>query len=167
MPTLRRTLPGDADTAFRAITDLRGLPAWNSAIARVLELPADLGPGAQWVVEVTAFGQRWPSRSTLRVLDQATRRFEYVSGTDDGNPSFAEWRWRVAQRPDGCEVSVTWTVNPQSFWRRLLLARMRAAQLERVEVPHSLDALEALCGDLAGPASHDGHDVGEGAAHDR
>jgi hypothetical protein len=41
------------------------------------------------------------------------------------------------------EVTVTWTLNPQTFWRRVLMGRMRQRQLTKTEVPTSLAALGA------------------------
>jgi len=76
--------------------------------------------------------------------DPAARRFAHRSATDDGNRSYADWVWRVTQVPGGCEVAVTDLLSPQTFWRRLLLARVRRAQLARREIPASLDVLAAL-----------------------
>lgn len=144
MSALTRRIEADPDAVFRTVTDLSGLPEWNHAIARVLEMPGELTTGSEWVVEVRALGRRWPSRSRLEELDPQTRRFAYRSGTDDGNPSFATWTWTVTEAPGGCEVEVTWRVHPRTFWRRVLFARVREAQLRRHEVPASLVALGAL-----------------------
>ena len=38
---------------------------------------------------------------------------------------------------------MTWTLNPQTFWRRVLLGRIRQRQLTKTEVPTSLAALQA------------------------
>ncbi len=38
---------------------------------------------------------------------------------------------------------MTWTLNPQTFWRRALLGRVRQHQLIKTEVPRSLVALQA------------------------
>lgn len=138
---VRRRIAADPDEVFAAVTDLARLPEWNRAVTRTLELPRALHPGAEWVVEVTAFGQRWPSRSRLVEHDPAARRFAHRSGTDDGNPSYADWVWTVTPVPGGCEVAVTATLAPRTFWRRLLLARVRRHQLARREVPDSLAAL--------------------------
>jgi uncharacterized protein YndB with AHSA1/START domain len=156
MNTLRRRIAADPDAVFRTVTDLNGLPVWNHAITRVLEAPAELTTGSEWVVEVSAFGRRWPSRSRLEELDPQARRFAYRSGTDDGNPSYATWTWIVADAPGGCEVEVTWTVRPLTFWRRVLFAHVRAVQLRRREVPASLVALDALQRDDRGRSVHPG-----------
>jgi hypothetical protein len=65
----------------------------------------------------------------------------YRSATDDGNPSYAHWAWDVADDPGGSRVTVSWDVHPVTFWRRVLLARIRARQITRTEIPASLEAL--------------------------
>jgi hypothetical protein len=89
--TVTRRVEADPDATLRTLCDLQRLPDWNPSISRLLEVPEALVPGAEWVVEVVALGQHWPSRSRLVVLDERARRFEYRSMTDDGNPSYAEW----------------------------------------------------------------------------
>lgn len=129
------------DDVFESIVDPYRLPDWNRAIARVLDAPQVLTVGDEWVVEMRALGQRWPSRSRAQVIDPAARRFSYRSNTDDGNPSYAEWSWEVREARGGSVVTVSWQLNPQTFWRRVLLARIRARQLSRTELPTSLAAL--------------------------
>lgn len=160
MTSLTQHVNVDADTAFRMITDVSRLPEWNHAVTRVLDQPAALAPTAEWVVEVTAFGRTWPSRSRLHVLDPESRHFAYRSCSDDGNPSFAEWAWTVRPSAGGCDVTVDWSLNPKSFWRRILLARIRAYQLKRDEVPRSLRSLEDAC------KAHDGLQSGTGRSED-
>ena len=133
----------DADTVFGVVTDVAGLPSWNAAMTSVVAQPDRLDPGSEWVVEFHALGQTWRSRSTVEVLDTRARRFSYRSGTDDGNPSYARWTWEVAEDPVGSRVTVSWTLHPITFWRRLLLVRIRSRQLARQEVPASLAALRA------------------------
>lgn len=148
--TLSRHVDVPADAALDLITDLSRLPAWNTAIIRVLESPTTLTTGQEWVVEVAALGQRWPSRSRVTALDRQARVFSYRAQSDDGNPSYADWTWTVTEAPGGCDVTVTWQLSPQTFWRRVLLARIRQRQLHRTEVPASLTALQAaLEGDLS------------------
>jgi uncharacterized protein YndB with AHSA1/START domain len=130
--------PGDV---FALITAPERLPEWNDAIVRVIDAPQQLSVGAEWVVQLSALGQSWPSRSTVLDLDPETRHFSYRSQTDDGNPSYAEWSWHVADAPAGCEVTVSLALHPATFWRRVLLARVRGWQLRRREIPASLDAL--------------------------
>jgi hypothetical protein len=76
--------------------------------------------------------------------------FAYRSGADDGNPSYAIWRWQVDPLEQGGSlVTVSWDLHPATFWRRALLARIRARQLRR-EVPASIVALtRALQGSAA------------------
>lgn len=139
-------VPVEPDVTFHTLTDLAGLPAWNAAISQVLDLPTELVPGAEWVVEMRALAQSWPSRSRVEVVDQAGRRFAYRSWTDDGNPSFARWTWTVAEDPAGALVTVVWELHPVTFWRRVLLARIRARQLARREIPASIQALGVAAG---------------------
>ena len=130
-----------ADPVFATITDIHKLPAWNAAISRVVQQPPVLAPGAEWVVEVRALNQTWRSRSRVEEIDTKARRFVYRSGTDDGNPSYAIWRWEVAEVDGGCQVRVTWDLHPVTFWRRHLLVKVRSRQLRRTEVPASLSRM--------------------------
>ena len=136
-------VPADPAAVFRTLTDVARLPEWNDAMVSVVDQPAKLEVGAEWVVEFHALGQTWRSRSTLEELDAVGRRFAYRSGTDDGNPSYARWVWEVTDAPGGSRVTVAWELHPVTFWRRVLLVRVRARQLARTEVPASLAALAA------------------------
>ena len=131
------------DDVFALITTPERLPEWNGAIVRVVDAPEELTPGAEWVVQLSALGQSWPSRSTVVALDPRARHFAYRSQTDDGNPSYADWSWTVAEAPGGCEVTVSYSLHPVTFWRRVLLGKIRSGQLRRREVPASLTALAA------------------------
>jgi hypothetical protein len=132
------------DSLFRTLTDIGGLPSWNEKMTSVVERPATLEVGAEWVVEFHVLGRTWRSRSTVEELDLVGRRFVYRSGTDDGNPSRARWAWEVTGDPAGSRVTVSWDLHPVTFWRRVLLVRIRGAQLARTEVPASLAALAAV-----------------------
>lgn len=110
-------------------------------MTRVVGPPVALEPGAEWVVEFHVLGRTWHSRSIVDELDEAAGRFAYRSRTDDGNLSEASWVWVVSDDPAGSRVSVTWSLRPVTFWRRVLLGRIRAQQLARSEVPASLAAL--------------------------
>lgn len=135
------TVPSSPNDVFAFLTDLDRLPDWNAIMTSVVERPETLRPGAEWVVEVKAMGNTWRSRSRVEEYDTARRVFAYRSGTDDGNPSYAIWRWIVERAPEGgSRVTVSWDLNPATFWRRVLLSRIRARQLRR-EVPSSIDAL--------------------------
>lgn len=127
------------------LVDVPGLPTWNAAIKRAVDVPVELEAGAEWVVEMSALGQSWHSRSRLVELDRGRGVLAYRSCTDDGNPSYAEWRWEARPQGQGSDVTVTWSLHPQTFWRRVLLARIRERQLGRREVPASLAALEQAC----------------------
>ena len=106
--------------------------------------PTKLRAGAEWVVQLSALGQSWPSRSTVVDHRSRARHFAYRSQTDDGNPSYADWSWQVADAPGGCEVTVSCALHPATFWRRVLLAHVRAWQLRRQELPASLRALASV-----------------------
>jgi len=128
--------PGEV---FGVITDIDRLPEWNDIIEALVERPPALVPDAEWVVRLRSMGMRWESRARLLELDEAARRFGYRSRTDDGNPSFAIWRWAVDDDPAGARVTVSWELHPETFWRQVLLGRVRNRQL-RTEVSHSVDA---------------------------
>lgn len=145
MTARHRDIAAPAPTVFATLVDVERLPTWNDAITRVLDGPGQVEVGSEWVVEVGAMGQRWPSRSRAVELDPESGVFAYRSCTDDGNPSFATWRWQVEERGDGSRVTVSWELRPATFWRRVLLARLRARQLGRREVPRSLAALAEVC----------------------
>lgn len=134
-----RSAPADV---FRTVTDLERLPAWNKAIVEVLELPDELREGSLWKVRVRAMGQSWVSKSTLTALDPESSRFAYRSQSDDGNPSFADWAWHVEPDGDASRVTVTVDLNPQTFWRKNLLIKIRRPGLRR-EMQESLAALES------------------------
>lgn len=134
-------VPATPDAVFGTLIDIARLPEWNGAMTSVIAQPDRLETGSEWVVEFHALGQTWRSRSVAEEIDLAGRRFVYRSGTDDGNPSYARWTWEVADDAGGSRVTVTWELRPVTFWRRVLLARIRARQLARTEVPASLAAL--------------------------
>ena len=138
----RIDLAAPAHVVVDLLTDVARLPEWNAHVERVIEAPAGpLGEGVEWVVLMHAMGRRWPSRSRVSVLDPEAMRFEHTSRSDDGNPSFTLWSWQVTAQRDGCELAVTWTGQPKTFWRRALLIRMRAPALRR-EVQSSLGGID-------------------------
>ena len=133
-----------AEDVFALITAPARLPEWNGAIVRVVDTPEQLRPGAELVVQLSALGQSWRCRSTVVAIDPRARHFAYRSQTDDGNPSYADWSWQVTDAPGGCEVTVSLALHPATFWRRVLLAHLRAWQLRRQEIPSSLRALASV-----------------------
>ncbi len=139
-----RILDASTDDVFDAIIDISRLPEWNAAITAVIEQPQQLEVGAQWIVEMHALGQSWHSRSLVETLDPNGRCFAYRSVTDDGNPSYALWTWVVADHPDGALVTVAGELHPHTFWRRVLLVRIRSRQLATTELTKFLAALEAV-----------------------
>lgn len=135
-------LDASPEAVFNVVTDLARLPAWNDGITEIVELPERLEPGAVWKVRIHALGQSWVSKSTATVVEPATGRFAYRSESDDGNPSFADWEWRITPDGGGCTVTVTFDINPRTFWRKHLFVKIRRSGLRR-EIHGSLAALAA------------------------
>ena len=141
--TLKANTVIDAPAAavFERITDLDHLPDWNTEIRRVIERPPAVQVGAQWLVRIKAMGNGWDSRSTALVIDPEHGRFAYRSQTDDGNPSYAEWRWQLSPDPAGTRVDVEVDIRPRTSARRYVLSGMRRPSLHRA-MRRSLDALD-------------------------
>ena len=139
----RARIGAPADQIFNLITDVARLPQWNSAITDVVHAPERLEGDAVWKVRIHAMGTSWVSRSELIRLDRTQRVFEYRSQSDDGNPSFADWTWRVSEDGDGALVDVDADLNPKTFWRKHLLIRLRRPGL-RKEMRASLTSLGEL-----------------------
>ncbi|HEY7438510.1 MAG TPA: SRPBCC family protein [Acidimicrobiia bacterium] len=129
-----------AAAVFAQVTDISRLPEWNRAIPEVTEQPPSLAVGAVWKVRIHTMGTTWISKSTLVELDETNGRFRYRTEPDDGNPSYADWEWRVTPLPTGSEVSVTVDIHPQTFWRKYLLVQIRRPVL-RKEMQTSVEAL--------------------------
>jgi hypothetical protein len=127
-------------SVLQRVTDIAKLPEWNQAITDVLEQPAQLTPGSVWKVRLHALGQSWVSKSTLLELNETDGRFRYRSQSDDGNPSYADWEWRVQPAGTGSNVTVSVELQPMTFWRRHLLVKLRRPAL-RKEMHASLVAL--------------------------
>jgi hypothetical protein len=126
---------------FETITAVDRLPEWNARIARVIRAPDGLlAEGIEWTVQMSVPPAKWPSRSRVIHYEPTRLVFEYVSQTDDGNPSDILWRWSVAAEPGGSRVTVEWEAHVRTFWRRLLFAKLRRRQLP-AEVAASLDAI--------------------------
>ena len=76
--------------------------------------------------------------SRVEEYDPQRRVFAYRPCTDDGNPSYAIWRWQIA--PDGDDasrVTVGWDLHPETFWRRRVVGPDRPVgpAVARVELP--------------------------------
>jgi len=132
---------------FALITDIDRLPEWNSCIRAVVEKPASLTPGGEWLVKIRVPGlPPWTSRSRVEEYDAERLRFTYRSRSDDGNPSYIVWTW--ALRPDeggGTVATVGWKGSPKTFWRRVIFSHIRKRQLEN-EVTESIASLERVVG---------------------
>jgi hypothetical protein len=126
---------------FSIVTDVSRLPDWNHAIRDIVEAPDRLDAGSIWKVTMHAMGSTWVSKSQVSAIDPATRRFAYRSQSDDGNPSYVDWEWRVNADGDGSTVTVRADLNPITFWRKYLLIRIRRPVL-RKEMRASLAALD-------------------------
>jgi len=129
----------DADELFALLVDVERLPDWNEHNHHVVDSPGALVEGAEWDVETRALGSTWNSRARVLELDGAARRFAHRSASDDGNPSYALWTWHVTATEHGSQITVTWELHPQTFWRKRLLVRIRHRQLQR-EVRASIRA---------------------------
>lgn len=127
---------------FAAITDSAGLPEWNRRIERTLDHPTQLEVGAEWVVQMHVYRQKFPSRSRVLTLDPEAGRFQYRS-SPDGDPDFSIWTWEVFPAGNGSKVRVSWDLNPKLFTNRMFWVRFRFHGLQK-EVPESLAALERL-----------------------
>ena len=138
------TLAAPPDVVFATITDLSRLPEWNAAMQATVEGPEVLRPGSEWLVGFRVMGaMRWRSRSRCEALEVEDRTFVHRSGTDDGNPSYAIWTWQVSPWDGGSRVDVTWELHPLTFWRRVLMARIRHRMLYK-EVSESLARLDEV-----------------------
>ncbi len=119
-------LSSSAPDVFDLLVDVDRLPEWNAHVHHVIERPGrPLAEGVEWVIQMRAMGGRWPSRARALVVDRAALSFEHRSCSDDGNPSYALWAWRVSPGEHGSTLTVTWAVYPRSFWRKVLFARAR------------------------------------------
>jgi uncharacterized protein YndB with AHSA1/START domain len=143
MITFSRVIGAPPDAVFNRVVDVDALPTWNGAIREVVERPDSLAPGAVWKVKIHALGSTWVSRSEVTALDRADRRFAYRSQSDDGNPSYADWNWKVDSETGGSQITVTVDANPKSFFRKYLLIHVRKPSL-RKEMQVSLAKLSEL-----------------------
>jgi uncharacterized protein YndB with AHSA1/START domain len=131
-----------ADAVFDLVCDLDRLPAWNAAVEQIVERPAALVTGAEWVAVMhPRRSPAWKSRSRVDEIDRERRRLSYTSRNEDGNPSFATWSWEVLRADDAAQVTVRWDVYLKTLDRKWIAAPIRRRGLAR-EVPASLRALE-------------------------
>lgn len=134
-------IDADPDLVFASLTDIARLPGWNQRITGVVQPPdRPLAAGVEWKVQMAVPPAKWVSRAEVIAYDPGARTFAHRSQSDDGNPSYVEWRWTVAAAEHGSLVRVAWEVHVMTFWRQFLFAKVRRPQLAD-EVPASLDAL--------------------------
>jgi uncharacterized protein YndB with AHSA1/START domain len=140
--TLRSTalVPAPPGEVFDLVTDIDRLPAWNPEIGAVLETPSVLEQGAEWRVRIRALHSTWISRSRAIEVDRDAGRFAYRSQSDDGNPSHADWLWRLEPAGDRTRVTVEAGIHPRTFLRRAVLSRLRRPGLH-ASMERSLAAL--------------------------
>jgi uncharacterized protein YndB with AHSA1/START domain len=135
------TVPASTGDVFDYITDIARLPDWNHEIRQIVDAPATVEVGAEWVVEIHAMKTHWTSRSKATRVDRGAGVFEYRSQSDDGNPSHADWRWTItAMASRESTVAVEVEIHPRTFLRRWLLSEARKPTL-RKSINQSLAAL--------------------------
>jgi uncharacterized protein YndB with AHSA1/START domain len=141
-------------SVFDFITDLSRLPEWNAAIEAVTDKPVALTEGAEWRVTMHPQGlPRWVSVAKVEELDRTSFRFGYQTRNADGNPSYSQWAWELADSGGGTEVTVTWHVHLKMADRKYFAGPIRKRQLAR-EVPRSLTALAtAMHASIVGEAT--------------
>ena len=153
------------DRVFATLTDLAGLPSWTPRITGLVELPARLGPGAEWVVASTVAGVTYTVRSSVIELDRAARRFVYRSKREVSDPSFTIWTWKVdsGARAGGATVTVEWEQRPATLVAKRVVAPLRNRRIEGAGVPATLAALARACARPGrAPASPSSSSSGEG-----
>lgn len=129
------------EAVFAVVTDLPGLPSWNSRMTGVVEVPPELREGAEWVVGFAIAGVRFTCRSHVLELDRASHRFVYRSKREVSDPSFTIWSWKVEPEADGSRVILDWEMRSATLFRKKVVAPLRGRQIERSDVPASLAAL--------------------------
>ena len=142
--TVTATVAARPADVYELLTDITRLTEWNACIDALVEEPSVFETGAQWVVRMHVPGMpKWDSRSTVVELDPRARRFVHRTQSDDGNPSYAIWTWQVDEAKDGAsQVTVTWSLNPKTWFRRTIAVRIRHRQLKN-EVAQSLQKIPA------------------------
>ncbi|MFP5319912.1 MAG: type II toxin-antitoxin system RatA family toxin [Acidimicrobiia bacterium] len=135
-------VPAPPGAVFDLVTDVERLPDWNLEIPKVVESPAVLEVGSEWVVQIHAMKTRWNSRARVVDIDRDQGVFAYRSQSDDGNPSYADWRWRLtpALSGHGTQVDVEVDIRPRTFLRRWVASRLRRSGLRKA-IEQSLASL--------------------------
>ena len=126
-------VPAPPEEVFELITDIGRLPDWNLEIPRVVEAPAILDVGTEWIVTIHAMKTHWNSRSRVIEVDRDRGRFAYRSQSDDGNPSHADWRWQLTPAPAGrgTKVTVEVDIRPRTLLRKWVASRLRKSGLRK------------------------------------
>ncbi len=140
------------DVAFATLIDVDRMPSWNARMTHVVEAPAELAEGREWVIGFRYMGSRFNSRSVVLELDREERRFVHRSKPDDDNPSCTVWTWKVEPEGDGSRITMEWDLQPATFARKRLVTPLRARQMVRQDAPESLAALVKLCQEASRPA---------------
>jgi uncharacterized protein YndB with AHSA1/START domain len=140
------------DVAFRTLSDVERMPSWNSRMTHVVEAPAELAEGREWVIGFRYLGRPFNSRSVVLELDRERRRFVHRSKPDDDNPSCTVWTWQVEPEGEGSRITVQWDLRPVTFARRRIITPLRARQMVHQDAPESLAALVEVCRAVGGPA---------------
>jgi Polyketide cyclase / dehydrase and lipid transport len=118
------------------------LPEWNDAIESVVERPTELAGGSEWVVKMHPSRlMTWKSRSRVDEFDREAMRFAYRTTNEDGNPSYASWKWTISRPGPGANIAVSWDVYLKTLDRKLLAGPIRQRQL-RKEVAASLRSID-------------------------
>jgi uncharacterized protein YndB with AHSA1/START domain len=134
-------VPAEPAEVFDLITDIERLPDWNLEIPEVVTAPTVLEVGSEWVVRIHAMKTHWNSRARAVEVDRAAGRFAYRSQSDDGNPSYADWRWQLTPAPSGgTHLAVEVDIRPRTFLRRWVFSRIRRSGLQKA-INESLLAL--------------------------
>jgi len=140
--TATTQIQAPVDRVFALVTDIDRLPEWNQAIQEVAVRPPALERGAEWVVVMHPRGMpKWRSRSRVEEIERGIR-FAHRTRTDDTNPTYALWRWEMAQSDETVQLTVSWDVYPKTLGRKLFAAPLRRRMLTR-EVAASLDAIRS------------------------
>ncbi len=84
--SVTESVAADPDALFALITDINRLPEWNAHVHHIVEAPAQLTDGSEWVIELRAMGSKWNSRARLQELDPVSRRFAHISRSATATP---------------------------------------------------------------------------------